>query len=285
VTSVFVSVLRSRRQTEVAKAGLERAVAEKTSAAARVKAGGALRTSLLQAGLSVRRAEAQLLGAQRDARQQEVTFERIMGLRPATLKLSPERQPVPLAEARLDLARARADVRATRLVADAARHRVREARAARWPSLDAQLSYIAPSVGQVTSTFHQFSGSAVLSVPLFQSGNEYVAERMAVLEAQTAMMEEMRQWKLVEEEVQVAALELETAERTAEIAELQLAEARENYELVTNQYRLRTVTFLEVTSAQSVLSEAESLGVNASFDRELAAYRLLHAVGKLGTPP
>jgi outer membrane protein len=285
VASAFVSVMRARRQIEVAKAALERAEGERRSTGARVSAGGALRTALLQAGLSVRRAEAQLLMAQRDARLQEVSFERLVGVRPTTLRLPADRQELPVAESWTALAEARADLQGARRSAEAARHRVQAVAALRWPALDGQLSYLTPQLGQTTYNLHQYTGAAMLTIPLYQAGTNSTQREAAEFEAHLAALEEQRLWKQIEEEVKLAAVELETAQQTLEIAELQVKEAKENYELVTNQYKLRTVSFLEVSTAQSVLSEAEGLRVNATFDRELAAYRLLFAAGQLQPPP
>ena len=62
---------------------------------------------------------------------------------------------------------------------------------------------------------------------------------------------------------------------------MQIKDAKENYALVTNQFKLRTVTFLEVATAQTALTNAENLLLISNFDRELAAYRLLFSIGTL----
>jgi outer membrane protein TolC len=288
VATAFIGSMRARRQVETARTAVQRAEGERASIAARVSAGGALRSSLVQAGLSVRRAESQVLGAQRAVQEQEVTFARLIGVRPPRGLRLPQR-PLPLTlEQALERAAERGDFRAAKQATVAAAHRIAAARGGLWPRLDARLDYRTPSLDSAalpdTYGAHVAVGSAQLVVPLFQTGAEHVREASARLEARVAELQERQLWKLIEQEVALGVVEVENARLASELADRQLAEAKENYDLVTTQFKLRTVTFLEVANAQASLTEAESAKVTATFDGELAAYRLLHAAGSLSLP-
>ena len=89
------------------------------------------------------------------------------------------------------------------------------------------------------------------------------------------------QQKIVVEEIEQAAIRVASSEQAAELAEKQVAAAREHYKLVDKQVRLGAITFLEVTNAQAVLVEAENAFEVASMERVIAVYDYLFAIGAI----
>ncbi len=287
VTTAFVAVLRSRQAVLVADAAVQRAEAQVSSATARVQAGGALRTAQLQATISFRQAQVDRVRIGQDLKIQELEFERLVGIGPpATLSL-PVTPALPgLAEA-VASSLERKDLRALQQQASAARALEQSLGGLRWPRLDLLFRYdqayprnppIPPSSEGLPLTVQ---GIAQLTLPLFQGGDEFFRVEAQRVIAEVALLRTHQLVKQIAEQLRSALSELETAKRSFALAELQIKDAQENYALVTTQFKLRTVTFLEVATAQSALTNAENLLLISNFDRELAAYRLLFAIGTL----
>jgi outer membrane protein, multidrug efflux system len=284
VTTAFIGVLRSRQQIEVAQSAVKRAEAQHAAAAARVKAGGALRTAELLAAIDLRRAQVQIADQERQALLQAATFQRLVGIAPPDVLSLPPTPETPPPNQAFQKASDRPDLVALRL-------KVREALALEsaassrrlWPQLDVQgeYDYSFPKNPLFAPSTYVWFVNGVLTFPLFQSGTEYVEIRRNALLAQISEQNASLLQKQINEQVKDAGIQLEIARREALIAEQQVKEAQENYNLVSTQFRLGGTTFLEVATAQAALTEAENLRLVAAYDRELAAYQLLFAVGSL----
>ncbi|HSK04257.1 MAG TPA: TolC family protein [Kofleriaceae bacterium] len=281
VVDVFIAVLRTRRQLDLAVASVARARAQHQHAASRVKAGGALRNAELLALLDLRRAEQQHVTAQRDVRFASVAFQRLIGRAPPPALELPEAPPLPgPAEAR-ELAQRRRDLQALQLRVQQAQAEEAATRQRRWwPRIDleASVQYNHPEV------FNRSVDWRVLgqvTVPLLDSGRELTAEALRANETRVAALALERQLELVLEEVELAALQLAATADAARLADEQVAAAQEYYKLVDKQFRLGAITFLEVTNAQAVLVEAENTLEVARMERVRAVYDYLFAIGAL----
>jgi outer membrane protein len=280
VVAVYITVLLTRQQIEVARAGVKRAEGSKQNASSRFKAGGALKTAELLAGLDLRRAQIQLVGAEQSAKSAATSFQTLIGeAPPAVLSLPPTPQPLALDEAvrRVD---DRADLRALKTAVLEAKARADAARGRRWwPLLDLEASGFVFHPEVFTRT--DWSVAGVITFPLFSTGAEHIAVQVEEIRATNAGLELARQAELAVDQVRQAWVRVEGADRAASLAEAQVKEAAENYQLVETQFRLGAVTFLDVANAQAVLTEADSIRVAAVYERELARYELLFAAGAL----
>ena len=280
VAAAYIDVLKFRRLLELAHSSVTRATSQRTFAAGRVKAGQALKNAELLAVIDVKRAERQEVNAQRDLAAAEVAFERIVGRPPPDL----ERPPMPSLPERangLELAKRRGDLAALELGVVAAEDEEAAAAGKRlWPRFDlnANVQYLNPDVLDTTVNW-QIIG--VLTIPLLQGGREYTELSRRENATHVAQLQLDQNTKVVIEEVELAALQNQTAARASELAKEELDAAKEHYDLVDKQVRLGAITFLEVTNAQAVLVEAENAYEAATIDKLRAAYDYLYAIGAL----
>jgi outer membrane protein TolC len=206
------------------------------------------------------------------------TLERLLGFTPGELQL-PEAPRLPNVDEALAAVRKRPDIEAGRLSVSQAQHNLWSFEGQRfWPRVDlqAEFFYVYPSFTPVNwRTF------ALLTIPLFSTGAEHVqveAQRVVLRNAEDALR---RDELAAEEQVKTVYAQLSAAALRRDLASAQIADAQENFALVRQQFRLGAVTFLEVTNAQAVLTEAESQRVVADFGHHLAVYQLLAAAGLL----
>ncbi|MDQ3334972.1 MAG: TolC family protein [Myxococcota bacterium] len=279
VAEVFITVLRSRKLLELAGTAVGRAKTQYDLAVGRFKVGQSLKNAELLALIDLRRAELQAVTAQRDADAASVAFARLVGqLPPATLEM-PASPALPAPAQAIALARKRADLRALEHTVAAATSEEEFAEGQRWwPQLDleAGVQVFSPEVLQSN---YDWSVVGRLTVPLVQRGTEVTEIALRRNAVHVAALELEVQRKIVVEEIEQAAIRVDSAAKAAVIAEKQLETAREHYKLVDKQVRLGAITFLEVTNAQAVLVEAENAFEIASMDRMLAAYDYLYAIG------
>ena len=281
VAEVFIGVLRSRKLVDQARTAVTRANAQSQYTQGRVKAGGALKSAELLALLDVRRAERQEVAARGELGLAEAAFKRLVGVdAPAQLEV-PAIPTLPAGGRGTALAAQRLDVKALELrVAEAQADQAAAEGRRWWPRLDvvASVTYSEPAVLDRTTNWRVLG---VLTIPLLQSGRELTDITLREHAARSASLELVEQREVATEEVQLAAVRVETAAKATELASMQLETAREHYKLVDKQFRLGAITFLEVTNAQAVLVEAENAFEVASMDRLQAAFDYLFAIGAL----
>jgi outer membrane protein TolC len=281
VTEAFVAILRDREEQRVDGGAVTRAESTLALARGRIKAGGSLPSAEPLAAVSVEAARVRLARSDGALRADEATFQRLVGLAPPPkLVLPATPDPAALAQA-LDLAQRRSDLQA-------AGSRVLQSRSLEsslagsilWPKLDltGTYSYSYPAEFGVT---HSWNASAVLTVPLLQSGDEWTQLKLQSIETEIRTLDKSLLGKQITEDVRRAAADVEVATRVAKLAQSQLEAAQRYYDLIERQLKLGAVSFLEVTISQNTLTDAEHQRVAATFDRELAVYRLLFASGSL----
>ncbi len=119
------------------------------------------------------------------------------------------------------------------------------------------------------------------SVPIFQSGE--VRARMARARHQKEQdefaLEELRQ--RVREDVRLALLDLQTAQRTLDLARDGVAAAEAEYGETFELYQAQEATSLDVQASESALAEARRALVVGELERDLAHVSVYYAVGSL----
>ena len=281
VTEAFVQVMELRELARIAQGAVKRAEEVLALAKARIKAGGALPSAELLAQVSLEGTRLRAVRAAGDARASEVGFARLVGVDPPARLALP---PLPAAQTlmnALDEARGRSDLRAAEL-------KVRQSESLEgqlagnlfWPKLDLAGSYLYSYPAEF-GVSHAWSVGPVLTVPLLQTGDEWTQLKLQSIQTQVLTLDRSLLGKQVTEQVRRAAVEVDTAEQAAKVADQQLAAAQHYYDLIQRQLKLGAVTFLEVTIAQNTLTDAESQRTSVGFEQKLAIYRLLFATGGL----
>jgi outer membrane protein TolC len=246
-----------------------------------------LETQVLLAQIELNRAQTSLNAANGVRLRQESGFERLVGHPPPDVLALP---PTPAREAiESAVSRApedRADLRSLRYATLEARAVVSQLQSRiLWPTLDAvfQGGYIveAQSGPGPDFRFPTYGISGVLSVPLFQTGDEWIQIRLQKQRSYIAAYQESLLRRQVGDDVRQAVARLETADKAIEIAIEQQSTAQKNYQAVSNQYKLGRATELDVVTAQGAVFEAESNRTSAQYERELATYQLLFAEGQI----
>jgi outer membrane protein TolC len=285
VVVAFIGVMRARQQIELFKSAVTRADAQQKAASQRVKAGGALRTAELLAQIDLRRAQIQLNVAERDARSAEVAFQTLVGEPPPSALTLPPTPKAPAMEEAMKLREERADLKALRLLTMQSRALEAAARGRRlWPRLDARAQLDVGTLlaaGDLGGTTTDWTVLGILTFPLFETGNEYIEIALQENATRALELQEKLLLELSGDDVGRALVRVAAEGRAAVLAEAQVKDALENYQLVAAQFRLGAITFIDVATAQAVLTEAENLRVVAIYDREIAHYELLFLAGAL----
>jgi outer membrane protein len=281
VAFVFIDVLRTRSIVVLSQGAVKRTTTQYEYIVARVKAGNTLKTAELLADIDVKRAQRQLITAQRDVGVAEANFTQLVGRAPpAVLEMPPQAAPPALTNG-LEVAKKRDDLFALELRVREAEARTEAAEGLRfWPTLDLTggATFFVPEVQDLT---YRWQVLGVLTIPLLQSGAE--ANEIALRENATriAKLQVEQQRKLTTAEVQAAWVVVETATAAQDVGEKQLKAATDHYALVDKQFRLGAITFLEVTNATNALAEAELALEIARMERVRAIYDYMFVTGAI----
>ncbi len=127
-----------------------------------------------------------------------------------------------------------------------------------------------------------YYGGIRLQVPIFEGGlmKAEAAEARSKLRQAEYSTELLR--RNIETEVYDAYVNLQTVTSVLESTKLQYADAKENFDTVTNLFAEGLASSLAVIDAQQALFLAEREFVGATYDRQVAIIRLQRSIGLLG---
>lgn len=252
----------------------------------RFDAGVAARADVTQAQAQLKTAQAQLIDLDIQRRQLEHAIAVLTGRPPAELSLLPSDQlpslpavpgllPSALLERRPDIAAAERRVAA-------ANAQIGVARAAFFPtlSLGASAGTQSGALARVLSLPNSFwSVGPNLALTVFDAGARSArqAQATAAWEESAALYRQTVLGAFQEVEDNLAALRILDAEAGAQAEAL--AAASESLELVNNQYLAGTVSYLNVTSAQTVALNAERARLDILVRRLTGSVALFKAIG------
>jgi outer membrane protein TolC len=267
------------------ESALTRATTQLNGTKAKVKAGGALRTAELLASLDVSAAEVQLNTAKGDAQVQAAMFERLVGFEPPPNLILPPTPDISLLEIEAFRPKRRDLVSLHYQTVQAYDTEVFLRAKILWPTLDlrADFNYTFPITIFQPSALNA-AGRVLLTIPIFQTGDEFLQARLQHIHGNASFYSEQLLAKQITQEIKTALAQVNAARQQVKTTDQQLQTAQQNYNLVSTQFKLGAITFLEVTNAQKALTDAERLRVGAGYDRELATYQFLFASGKLQAP-
>lgn len=255
----------------------------------RFRVGELTRTDVSQSESRLASAKADRISAEGQLAATRATFARVMGQMPGTLRQPATPTTLP---ATLDDAVARAETEApavvqARYTLEAARNGVDVATGAMLPSIDAQATYSRYWDQSTTGVNGQYDIGIVgaqITIPLYQGSGASAKVRGAKhqqIQARNQVDDAMRTAR----EAAVQAWQaLVTARGAIASYEVQVQAAQVALEGVTQEQTVGSRTILDVLNAQQELLNAKVQLVRAHHDEQVAAYRVLAAVGEMTAP-
>jgi outer membrane protein TolC len=138
-----------------------------------------------------------------------------------------------------------------------------------------------PDVAGFSANKKSWSLNAQLNIPIFDGGltRARVDESKSDVEAAKNTLEQARQ--AVGLEVRSALLNLQEANRNRQTAAANVVQAREALRIAQVRFQAGVSTTVEVTDAQSALTQSQNNQVNADFDYLKAEAQLRKALGRM----
>ena len=248
---------------------------------ARYQSGVAARSDVLQAQTQLRTAQAQLLETRSTRGQLEHAIAVLLGLPPSALAMTknaalPKAPEVP-AMLPSQLLERRPDIAAAQRRVAAAYAQIGVADAAYFPSLTLSASggYRNSTLSNLLSAPNLFwSIGPSLAAAIFDGGQRKLASAQARTSAEVATSTYRQTVLTALQEVEDNLILADHLREEAQLQQEALESAQRNLELVTDQYRAETVSFLDVTTAQNSAFNAEASLLSVR-NRQLAAINLL----------
>jgi outer membrane protein TolC len=279
-------------QTIAAKARIDAARAQLTTAEALFKQASEQRAAGVVAQIDLNRSQIQLLTQQQrlvsldnDYAKLKIALARLAGL-PVNEQYEisdavpfAEAPPLSLDDALKQAFAQRADLKAAQAQVEAAERVRSAARAERLPSLAVRADY--GVIGTNPSQSHgTFSVTGSVRVPIWQGGRTKgeteVAE--AALAQRQAELEDLK--GRIESDVRNAYFDLQAAASQVEVARKNIEVATQNLELTRQKLDAGVSDNVEVVQSQEALSTANTDYINSVFAHNLAKLSLARAIGR-----
>ena len=279
-------------QTIAAKARIDAARAQLTTAEALFKQASEQRAAGVVAQIDLNRSQIQLLTQQQrlvsldnDYAKLKIALARLAGL-PVNEQYEisdavpfAEAPPLSLDDALKQAFAQRADLKAAQAQVEAAERVRSAARAERLPSLAVRADY--GVIGTNPSQSHgTFSVTGSVRVPIWQGGRTKgeteVAE--AALAQRQAELEDLK--GRIESDVRNAYFDLQAAASQVEVARKNIQVATQNLELTRQKLDAGVSDNVEVVQSQEALSTANTDYINSVFAHNLAKLSLARAIGR-----
>lgn len=283
-TEVFFAAAAADDLVRVAEQRLERARQQLTFAEVRLELGTSTSSDLLRAQLEMGNAELALLDARNAQRRAVLELGRSVGLdteaRPAPGSLPSTAPAVPAVD---ELVR-RAEAEAPDIVSADATVRSRAAN-----RLAAYSTYL-PSL-RVTGGYDWFSFEfpprdeswnlrLIASMPLFNGFQREAAVDRAQAAERVARVQALDTERRVRVEVEAAAFEIASAQRTVEISGRAVELAREDLRVQEERYQIGASTILDLQASQVALADADVALVRARQELGSSVARLEAILGQ-----
>ena len=299
VKQAYYALLQANKLLTVAQQTLDQTDGHLRQAEAFFRAGSKPRFDVTRAEVDVNTARLGMINAKNDVRLRTIALYNAMGLDPGgeiaieDILTQPASMPS-LDQAQREALEGRSDLLKTAADIQAAQARLRAAESNYLPTLSANGSYNWAH-GTTETTFpaglaglgelqgeirNSWNAGVLLSMPLFEGGltKGRVSEARANLRALEAQRDGLRQSILLE--VNQAYADLDNAAARISVMESSRLKAKENLELAEGRYQAGVGPSLEVTDAQVAYIKAETDHVQALYDYQLAAARLVKAMGR-----
>ncbi len=293
VTTAYYDVLRAQAFVEVAEQALKNAEERGRIAEAYLKAGTGTKFDVLRSQADIANARQNLISARNRVDLATAALDNIMGLDQNTpLELEPlPSPPSPVTPPPLDAALDEAyRVRPEVLQAEAG---IKAAEKGHYLASRSQLPTLAVAWSQqytpdagAFGRKSSWAAVAKVTVPIFDGGVGAARRQQAEASLEAARLSRRQAMDGIALEVRQAYLSLVEANERLKVAEAALAQAEEAYRLAQVRYKAGvTLTpggspLLEISDAQTALTQAQTNKINAQYDVETARTRLERATGK-----
>jgi outer membrane protein len=295
VVQGYLSILQAREASVQAARERERALEHVRLAEARVAVGAGTPLDIRRAEVQLGQAEVRVVQTENQEVTERLQLSQLLGVQLApgvelvsSFELAPPQlDPAALVAAALER---NPGLRGQQAMAELAESRVRISRASYLPTVSLSASVSGAAVSQVGVEGGTFpfdynpnpgNISLGLSLPIFTSLNREQQIAEARIAADDARFRLRAQQLRVEAEVEGAARGVEAAYRVALLQRRVRETSEEELRMARERFRFGAATSVEVTDAQTNLSEAERAEISAVYDyhKSLAALEAL-----IGTP-
>jgi len=296
VASAYYDVLKAKKALEIVRANMKRLKRHRDAAEVRLKVGEVTKTTLL-------RAEAELSGAQSDLIEAENNLRLSKAILAKTAGIAGEydvKEENEIADSINNLIidgckltdlkclkekalSERAEIKALNINRRIARNKILEAKGGYWPTFSIEGVYSRQENHPATSFAIKETMYAVLRIdfPLFEGGLTRAEVNRARAELRQAELALLDLQKSINIEVESAYLDLMTKSSILKKLEAQVAYARDNYNMVSRQFKYGLADSIDVIDANTLLVTTERELANARFDYLFAILKLKRATGTL----
>ncbi|HTQ07203.1 MAG TPA: TolC family protein [Polyangiaceae bacterium] len=295
----YYTWVRQQTQVVIANQALEQAQGHQRDTQNSFAAGLASKADVLRTQSDVANAMLQLETARNNTAIAATQLDVAMGLPPGqqheigeeVFVEAPELAQLPTSEAGLREALAqRAEVKSLDAASAASREQAKSARIGNYPRLDGQAaaSYANPNQRYFIPD-EKFHGSWQAGVVLSWTPTAIPMNNATAATADVKAEELLAQRRAVEDGIKVeleqAARSAETARYSIGVATTQLMSAEESYRVRTELFRAGRGTNVELTDAETTLTNARIQLADAYITARIALVQLNHALGRDATPP
>jgi outer membrane protein TolC len=287
VAQAYYAVASLKRAYEISQQLLEIAQRQEKDARVRYQAGTIAKVGLLRAEIDRARAEQDLRRAWNSFQSGKISLAVLLDRTPDFETVEPPEPPLApdtsgLADKALQL---RAEVQAARVQVEIARG-TRNASIARYfPTVGAFGRYQIQNLIGFTGKYDLWQVGVALQWNLLDGGRRESDIREANAKIDEAEATRLSTEANVRAEVEQALLDLESARANAFKAKEQRDLAAENTRLVEVSYRAGAATAVEQADASTQLRNAEIAAITEALGAQLAAVRVLRAVGEFEPVP
>jgi outer membrane protein len=280
VKNAYFQVLQAKAQIAVAQESVTNAQARLTNAQQKLAAGTLARIDVLQFEVQLSQAQADLIAAQNSLALGKENFNNVLGrsidtdfdladITQLPTNSTPTNELVRSAvENRPEIHASRANIQALRYLREATE-------AGMLPGLAVGATHFQLfDPGTVNSQFHQTQAFLNLNLPIFDSGITRARVRQARQDEAQAQIAYEQLQLTVSLEVQQALSNLTNSRALLDVAQAQVTQASEAYRLAIVRFNAGEGTTLDVTNAQTQLTQAQNGLVNARYNY-LRAYAAL----------
>ncbi|MCC6730959.1 MAG: TolC family protein [Chthonomonadales bacterium] len=294
VKSGYYDLLRARAFVDVAEQALRNAQDRVTTAEATLRAGTGTRFDVLRAQTDVANAQQTLISARNAVNLATATLNNLLSLDQNTPIQTVEATGAPTEPAASTFDAAVAEAYQTRpevYQADAqiraAERGVVLAQRSVVPTLGVSWAFqYSPDAGGFAPKETSWAAVARLSLPLFDGGLAKARTREARADVNTARIAKQQTLDAVALDVRQNYLALAEAQERLNVADAALTQAEEQYRLAQVRFKAGVTAvpggspLLEISDAQTALTQAQTNQVNARYDVQNARARLDRAVGR-----
>jgi outer membrane protein TolC len=285
VGGTYLQVIAAKARIDAARAQLTTAEALYKQAAEQRAAGVVAQTDLNRSQIQLLTQQQRLVSLENDYAKVKISLARLTGLPPndqyeiSDLVPFAEAPPLTLDEALKQAYEQRSDLKAAEAQVDAAERARSAARAERLPSFVVRADY--GVIGTNPSQAHgTFSVVGSVRVPIWQGGRAKGQTEIAdaSLSQRRAELEDVK--GRIESEVRNAYFDLQAAARQVEVARTNIAVTTQNLDLTRQRLDAGVSDNVEVVQSQEALSTAHTDYINSVFAHNLAKLSLARAIGR-----